>query len=442
MPDPIASQFQMLTQQVQSKGLAQLLQNGPLSGRVLSQLANGKTNINFQGQNFTIDIKGKMDPGQQIIARLVDGKIQLDIIPQKGDTNQTQGQARSITTLLANMGISSSNAQPIAQALIQAGIPLDQTVLNELIKILPQADANQAAALAFIFSRGIPINPSIASLISNLFAPKPKLSVSNEKIFSQFKSLEEEMDEEDDPVLSSDQRKKFRELRKDFEQQLSRFHHAAQNTDQEDIEEQIRLALTSPEALIESSTSVNPKSYNEAIVRLLLFLLEIHPTLQISKHSESIQSLIHELTHVHESLSAQILQNQPPQGEHSNSPVYVQIPYMLEEQHFNIELLYQPNKHRPQESGSFDLTLELSNLGPMHINLLWDKPNLSISMTVTDPDIQDYLQGLTDQLSEGLTKQGFHIKNIGIKVGEIPKTLNPNIEQSSPTNLSGLDIRA
>lgn len=447
MVDPVASQqAQILSQLTKSPALKSLLQQGDARGTVLSSQGNGKTVISFQGRLISLDLpQQNLQQGQQVLAKLVGDQLSLQLLPsqkQAGSGPETAA-SKPLATVLANMGLSGSNVEVIAQAMLNAGIPLDRNAIKELANVLPQIQQHQLDALSFLMNRGLPISQSILFWVAHLLTPKTKPHQSLEKLINTMKEWEAEVDEEEEPIITDDARRNLRKQRENLEQRLPHFqsHSDSANREElEDMEEHIRSLLASPEAILQHELSFGKDSLGEILVQLLTQLLDIYPQLAGTKHAEQLFSLINQTMSVHETLAGQALQNLPQQDPQAAPVFFIQIPVREQNEFKNLELRYKP-QDEDQKAGTLDLRFDLSNLGPMTISLQWHHPNISLSFLVSDEKIREFLEPALDQLQNALTEMNFHVTSLSVKVGNVPETLKPIDESQTFKGKSGFDIR-
>ena len=443
MVDPIASQAQFIAQKALSGGLEALLKQGPLQGRVQSQQAGGKTNFVFNGRSYSLDVQGSnLKPGDAVLAKLVNGRLALELLSRSGDASAQQTATtagRSIPTALANMGLNSPNVQMLAQALVQAGIPLDQNALKELAQVLPQLSSQQISTLSFLFGRGLPVNPAVVSVLTYLFGPKPRIEKSTNNVLSKLDGLDKQLsrkEEGGDSVLDASQRRRLREAH----DALNRTIPSGNPENQEDLEEFLRNALASPEALIQQNLTGQIASFSEAVVQLLTLLMELWPFFENSQYASLFRSLMEEVKTLHETLSVQSIQNLPPQSNEGYHPFFIQIPIDENGKKKQLELKYTP-KGKDKKSGNLDLRLDMSGLGPMRVSIQWDHPRVSVSLVVSSNEVRDFIQPLLDDLQEHLQQKGFQVQTLGVVVGEVSETLQPQ-EELTNSPINGFDIRA
>ena len=447
MVDPIASQAQIITQQALNSGLSALLKQGPQSG-TLAQSTGGKMALLIQGRTFTLDMQGaNLKSGDAVLARLVDGKLVLEQQGRSADPTSaaSTSASRSLGAVLANLGVSGSNSQILAQAFLQAGIPLDQTALKDLAQFLPQLSSGNVAALSFLFSRGIATSPPIVAMLTHMFSPKPEIAKTTNNVLAKLKSLEKKLDaepdDEGDAILNASQRRRLREAHGAMQHNMLPMHDQTDPKQEKELEDFLRAALASPEALLLQNPGMDIKTFGEAIIQLLSLLLTLQPLFELSPHAAAFASLFQDVQTLHESLIAQAIHNLPPQSSESAYPVFVQIPYMDNDEERQLELRFTP-KDKKKKNGAIDLRLDLSNLGPMHIAIQWDHPHISLNIVVTNPEIQQFIQSALDELKTTLQDNGFDIQSIGVNVGEVARTLKPIHDNQKTINARGLDIRA
>ncbi|MEW6238591.1 MAG: flagellar hook-length control protein FliK [Candidatus Omnitrophota bacterium] len=442
MPDAIRVQSPpTLTASAQSSGLANLLKAGSLMGTVLSQTED-KTVVSFQGRPYPIDVKGlDMKPGQQVLARLVGDQIQLELRPEESQ-NSAASASRTLGSTLANMGLPQANAQFIAQALLAAGIPLDRAVLNELSQMLRNLTGDQISALSFLFSRGLPVSESLVSFIAHLFAQRRQPAQTADRLLTELQELEEELDKDDDEKsVPPDIRRKLSEFRHLMQSQMPSLRDSSSQKFQEALEEYLRSALKSPEAFIQNAGGEEVKSFGELAVRLLSLLLELQPLFETTKHGDAIHSLIEQAKTLHESLSVQALRNLPSQEDGNAAFFFLQVPLRGDGETKNLELLYKP-KGQDKKSASIEFRVEMSKLGPIHADMQWNRPKLTLHLTASQEKARQFLETALDELKEALIRKGFVIDGAFVKTGEIPDTLQPENPTAFPISSKGLDVRA
>ncbi|MBD3268325.1 hypothetical protein GF373_16790, partial [bacterium] len=427
MLDPLAgANAQLISAQAKAEGLAALLKGGAQTGTVVSQQADGKATISFQGKSYTLNTQGMdLQAGRQVLARLVGDQILLQLLPQKGEGQAAAGGAeasRGLATQLANMGVTESNAQVIAQALLKAGMPLDQTALKELANLLPQAQANQMAALSFLMGRGLPINPTIAMYFIQLFSPKPKPSANANKLLDNLKKAERDFEEEDELPISPDQRRELKKRRQDLEHHLPAMRQWIGPHGEQELENHARAALTSPETALLQLQEGGGEGLHTTLVKLLSLLMKLQPFFIGTPHADLFASLIHQATELHETLVGQAVKNLPHQSGDSAPYVFFQIPYMDEGQLRDLDVKYR-EKRKDKKAGVLDVRLEMSKLGPLQVSIQWDHPNLSLSLAVTNEKAAQFLEGALGELKQMLTDKGFHVNSIGVIVADVPDTL-------------------
>ena len=442
MADPVSSQQAVsIAQQAFASGLKTLLQTGAQQGRVLSTQPGGKAVISFGAKPFLIDVQGKpLQPGQEVTARLVGERILIQPQAAQADASlQSAGTGvKSLASVLSNLGISGANAQVIAQAFAQAGIPLDRTALKALTQALPNITEGDIAALTFLLARGLPLSDTIIAFLGRLLAPKGKLSETTEKTLNSLKKLEDKLEdqEEEDTILPLETRRRFGQFREELERRLLSFQNHSNEEFQEEIEDFLRSLLNSPEALLLKG---GKQSFGEWIVRLLTFLHEIAPLLEGTHHASLLSQLIDQTTQLHESLSGQALLNLPALEQDQGAVFYFQAPYRDGEDTRNLEIRYQPGDEEAN-TGSIDFLLEMTRLGPMKIALQWNKPNLSLSILTQEEAVADYLKTGSDELQKALQSLGFHVESIGVHTGMVPDSLAPKMDSISPQMITGFDI--
>ncbi|HQH71662.1 MAG TPA: flagellar hook-length control protein FliK [bacterium] len=442
MPDPIASPIRLTAQTALSTGLAALLKSGPVTGTVLSHQPGGKTVIAFQGQSYPLHLKGEaLQSGQTVLARMTGEQISLEVMPPSKSPAPVSPPG-SLSSLLATLGISGKSARALAQAFMQAGIPLDRQALREMARLLPNVSESQVSALSFLFSRGLPISPMLVQWISQILTPKPRLDSQLGGVLTRLQELLKSWDEGGGPEIPLSQREPLREALSDLVRLLPSLPDLAQES-QEDLIRELEIlfqnAAASPEILIQRHAGPESRSVQEAVVRLLAQLLSLQPMMEKTSQADEFTTLLNQVKILHETFAQAALQNLPPPSEPAAYPVYLQIPFREGETTRELEARYTPRQANGR-SGTLDLRLDLSRLGPLLIAIQWDAPRISVSIVVTHPGIQEYLNPFIPELTEQLRERGLQVLSTGVVTGKVPETLKAE-EIPVSGAMRGLDVR-
>lgn len=442
MPDAINPQHVLaMTKTSLSANLVRLLESGSQTGRVLSQQAGGKTAVSIQGRVFHLDLKGSAaKPGDQLMLRLAGDQI---VVEQKGQGKNTSSQsqaARSLTNTLSNMGLNQPNVKVIAQALLQAGMPLQQHALQELAQQLQNLSQNQLSTLAFLFSRGLPVSESLVSLFAGLFSQRSHIGPKTEKVLNSLREWIDELEEGDDESISEPGLKQLREHLKHLETKIPLLHPYSDQQFEEELKQLIQTALTTPEASLQEGKSDMMKSLSESLLRLYLLLLELKPHLENTPQADKLNGLIEHVKSLHENLSTQVLQNLPPQEAGQSAPIYLQLPFKEGDQNRELELVYKP-KHDKEKAGSLDLRFELTHFGAVSAGFVWNHPQLTIDLVFEKEEFVEFVSSAADELKQALNDKGFQVSAINIKTGEVPDTLEPENSLLLSSTEQGFDVR-
>ncbi|MDX9754956.1 MAG: flagellar hook-length control protein FliK [bacterium] len=440
MLDPLISQRgRLIAQQALAAGLDTLLKSGPQTGTVLSNPGGGKTVIVFAGKPFPLDLKGPpLEPGQQVLARLIDGKLVLELLPPKSGASlpgSSEG-GRTLAGILAGMGVQGANAPFIAQAFLQAGMPLDPAVLQEFSSLLPNLTQDQILSLSFLLSRGLPIQPQLVFFLFQLFSKQSLPTPSPSRLIKDLKKAESQLD--DEPIEGAVKRK-LKELRQRLEEKIMPLRDEGGEAFEDELHRRFSENLTAPEAQLANGEESD--SMGGAIVELLSLLYQIQAHMAISRFTELFGAIFHEANRLYEHLLFQNLRNLPVQN--ADVPVvYFQLPFREDQHERSLDVLYR-EKRKNKKGGTLDLRLELTNLGPMRISIQWDHPHLSLTLLVTEPQVALFLEPLMQQLKESLQQKGFAVSAVRVAVGAVPDSLREEVEEGGIIlPRGGVDFRA
>jgi hypothetical protein len=421
-----------------------LLKAGPQTGTVLSTQSAGKAVVSFMGKPFPVETKGlNLQPGQQVLAQLVGDKLLLQVVQQQGQPQAGAEGARSLSAQLANLGLTQPQAQAVAQAFLKAGIPLEQTALKDLSTLLSSIQSNQSSALSMLLSRGLPVNPAILTYFFQVFAPKPKPSTNLTKLMNTLKKAEKKLDEdgEDDLPITPDDRRQLKDRRRALEQEIPSLRQLARDQGGEELPKQFQNALASPEANLINRGNTGQEPLSASLVRLLSLLIKLEAALANTQHQALFQSLVQDTKDLHQQFIAQAVKNLPRQTGEPAPNLFVQIPYMEDGEIKDFEAHYQ-ERSKDKKSGKLDLRFDLTNLGPIRASIQWEHPNISVTLTVTENNVENYLTEALGQLNEMLTQKGFHVVSLNVQTGDIPQSLAEEVEEEPSLPAKGLDLKA
>jgi hypothetical protein len=447
MLDPLlTNQAQFISQKALSGGLVALLKAGSQTGTVLSSQENGKAIISFQGKPFPLQIKGlTLQQGQEVLAKLIDGRVSLQLLQSQGETHtpSSAGEGRSIANILSGLGLPQSHAAFVAQAFLQAGIPLDQTALKELVRLLPNLQSSHIATLSFLLGRGIEINPSILLYFFQILSPRPKPAQNTGKILDNLKKLKEDLDEEEEEIVPKDKKSELRKYHQLIQEQVIPLHRHNTPDFNQQLEDLLNKNLRTPEFDLVYGLK-NQDTLGALLVKLLQLLFQLQPYLHDTRHAALLASLIQQATDLHQSSIASAVRNLPHQQGDAQPSLFLQIPIQDQEECKDLELLYQ-KKDKENKSGTLDIRLDLTRLGPMKVSFQWQHPKLSLHVVVTNEKVEQFLTAHLETLQTMLTQKGFHVMGLTVHVGNVPDTLEPDentlpMPQSTPS--LGLDVRA
>jgi gas vesicle protein len=121
------------------------------------------------------------------------------------------------------------------------------------------------------------------------------LTESTNKFLDSIKKFEEDLEDEEEPVISDETRQKLKKHRETLEERIPHFqsHSQAANKDElEEMEDYLHSLLASPEAIIQNQLAFGKGSLGEELVRLLALLMGLPTQLAASRHAETRSSLI------------------------------------------------------------------------------------------------------------------------------------------------------
>ena len=433
MPDPVSHpQAQAIAQSAKASGLAKLLQGGPMKGQVLSS-ASGKAEVLIGGKQYTLPTKGQaLRSGQQVLARLIGGQISLAPFSSAAPQTDTS-QGKAVASQLQQLGVQGANAQVIAQALLQAGVPLNKTVLMELAKMLPQIGGDQVASLVFLLSRGLPVNAAMTAWFTYILKPRPSMEKSFERLRGALKDFiggRELLDSLPTELLDA-----LDEIGEQLERRFANMQGQSSADFEKEIAEWFKRALST----LESRMQGGKGDPDDVLLRLIRILQQLKPHIQDVELLERWQALHEAAREAHESITTQAVKNLTQQS--AEAPVFFgQVPVTVDGEKHTLEFRYRRNANH--EGGVLELRVELSALGPIYTHMIWRKPSLRVAVNVESEPVKLYLEQTLDELADALSTQGFQLDSLKINLGAIPDSLEPEDEAEADQFVSGLDMRA
>lgn len=434
-----------VTQSSLSGGLQQLLQSGSQRG-VVQNGSDGKAFVTIKGFQLPLQTnqspgsnQANLQPGQQVTVRLQNGQILIEpVITKPASTpEQATESARTISTILSQLGVSSPQAQVVSHALLQSNIPLNTQVILDLAQAFPQLNPESMQALIFLISRRLPISDSMLYWMTRMNTRRENIGKLAQSVSNDMDELQHQL--EDD---GSDEIQQIRGNLGDFQDQLQREFLGFQQSERDDIEDDlshsVKHALVSAESIL-SGNSTESQNLSETIVRLLAYLLQLQGQLESSPQSLLLQELTAKVEALQEALSAQSMHNIPAVDSDDMQPVFLSLPLWKDHEGEQLELLYKPSGDN-QNAGTMDLRVELSNLGALHLHLGWHHPQLNVGINTERKEVKEFLDDHVDDLKDGLSSIGFQVNQVNIHQTEIPSTLKP---EPNPlhAHLSGIDVK-
>lgn len=441
MVDPLTPHFRAsVSQNSLSGGLQQLLQSG--SQRGLVQHSNdGKVFVNIKG--FALPLPANqtaLSSGQAVTVRLQNGQIFVEpVISKTTAAPELNTEAtRTISSILSQLGIDTPQAQTVAQAMVQNNIPLNTTVIQELAQTFPQINPETLQSLIFLISRRLPISDAMLYWFIRLTSRRENTGKLTQAVIEDMDGLREQLASQDDEVIQQIH-SNLGGFQDQLHQQFLAFQQTASSELEDELKHAVQNALVSAEAVLLNFVE-NRTALAETVVRLLAYLMELQQQLEQTPHVPLLHDLTEKVEALQEALTAQSLQLLPQVDGHELPSIFVKIPVWKDDGAGEMELLYKPSGS-DSRSGSVDLRIEMSNLGPVQIHIGWQHPNLNLGLMVQHQEVKEFLQEHQHVLQDGLSQLGFQIRQIHVQQAQIPSTIQPEIHHSLHTNLSGIDLR-
>ncbi len=441
MPDAIPSHsLQLWVQGGFSKSLQTLLKGGAQQATVLNHSAGGKLTLILQGQTFTLETKGTgFKPGNQVMLRMSGERVIIQSRVRSSSHEAKTVSAKTLASTLTAMGVSSEQSQPLARAMIQAGMPLEPQVLKTLTDLLGKIFSEQTAGLTYLLSRGFVITPSLVSVLTRLFSNRQRPGEATHRLLLGLSGLLSDLDELEEPLIRPHHRDQLGDLLHQLHERIPTFSSSTNTPSEEEWAELIRSVLTTSEALLQKHGAEGKNSFAELHLRLLILLHELKPMVEGTAQEAKWRALLSQAQEAYEALASQSLRNQPLQDSFQ-TPIYLQLPISLDDEQQTLELLYI-SKDSGNKSGNLDLRLDLSSLGPLFISIQWSQQSLTLSLVCESENVSNFLQDSVHMLESTLREKGFVVQAIHVHVDEIPTTLEPKNSPPPSFSQEGLDIR-
>ena len=445
MTDPIQPPSgQILAQQALTRGLQNLLQSGPQRGLVTQVQPDGRVTLQLQAGSYQVQLESNtLRPGQAVLLRLAGEQVVIEFLADRSESPPSSPPVpRTLSNLLAQWGLSGAPPEIIAQALLQSGIPLEQTVLRDLAQLLPNVQTDALFALVFLLSRRFPISESLVLLLAQIFSRRPRVGESTNKILQNLERLEEELEEGDGEKEEVQEiRRNLHQFRHEMEQFVIPLRPEADPEYAEELAAAIQQLLQTVEALLGGKIQAGPASLQETLLRLLAYLLTLQTTLAGTPYHPWIMQLIEQVKELQESLHGQILRNVSPADKDAPHVFYFQLPLREGDKIKHLEVRYE-SKNRDRQSGTLDLRIELSGLGPLLISLQWQHPWLSITLVTPSTDVRTWLERELEALKESLQQLGYQVMQLNVVQREIPDSLQPEDLETGLRIPAGVDLKA
>ncbi len=441
MVDPLSSLIRTaVTQRSLSGGLQALLQSGAQRGQV-QQHNSGQLFVNIKGFQLPLSsTSGSLQAGQFVNIQLQGGQILIEPLLSQtaSQSNFSAETARTISTILSQMGIQNPQAEVIAQAMLQSNIPLNRSVLQELVQIFPQLHPESMQALIFLISRRIPLSESMLFWVSRLFSRRENSGKLAQSITNDIGELQEQvggLDIENVGQIQSG----LGGFQQNLKQEFLPLEEESMDELDEDVKQALSKALVSAEAIFSGGTRFD-HHLAETVSRLLSFLMALQQQYEAMGKLPLFQELLAKVEALQETLAVQSLENLPEHDTEHPPSFFVKMPIWKDHEADQLEIMFK-RIDADQKSGSVDLRFELSKLGPLHARIGWQHPTINIVIHVEDLSIARYLNEHVDVLKKGLRQAGFQTGRIEASQHEVPSTLQPVGANSLHTNLSGIDLR-
>lgn len=465
MSSPILGNFQSVPDAPNLNALARLLQGGSLPGRIVADLGGGRASVNLGGQILHLNLGlAKIPVGQSLVARMMGGQLQIALTQSAGSSSTEAAaqlglvSARNMASMLGDLGLPASMTNTaVTTALIAAGMPLSREVIAALAAVLGEMEAGQAAALAFLLGRGFPIAPEILANTQRLLQQRPNLGDSLAKILQGLSGLDRDLEELGEGVIPVSRRQSFQE----HQENLARHQHQwDQKGDEEndvgedepspvkpppveDFQQEERDRLTAPESRLAQGQPPAKESFPGALLLLIADLMKLQTELEAMGLGINLTSLLSLARETFEAIAGERLLNAPDRDPDSPPVFFLAIPIRWENRDSTLELLYKQRSRCKEDGGDLIIRLDLSQTGPLRIQLGWREAMLSIGVRVESSKIAQEIEPHLQQLKEALVKSGFRVSQVSVDTGPVPESLRDEIipQVGPPQATRGLDVR-
>ncbi len=463
--DPIAGQLLNLSNTAADTSLARLLSGGSQAGRILGDLGGGKASVLLGGRVFQLDLgMARIPVGQALLARLVGGQLQISLTgSQTGSGSQSANQlgtvaARPMAAILGEFGLPSSvTNSAVASALMAAGMPLTRDVILALARALGEVEQDQSGALAFLLGRGLPISPEMLANTSRLLSQRFTLGDSLAKIMQGLRGLDESLEELGEDIIPISRKQRFQEHGEQLAKHRQSWPQPESSGDEDNLEESKPAAAEladklekqegehrkNPEAAIVAG---KPPDQNDLAGVLLLLqqdLAALQALIDAQGLNINLTSLLVLTQDTYEALAGERLGNIPKKDSDTPPVYYFSVPIQFEGEDRTLEFLFRQYSNRKEEGGDLILRFELSNLGPIRLQLGWREGMVTFTMRVQDEPTAESVRPELEKLQQALLGAGFRTGQLRVQSGYVPETLREEIDPDfvPPEDPQGLDVR-
>ncbi len=441
--------FNVDIQKLLDAGLSKMASGRSVSGQIVADEGGGRATVNIGGRQLSLFLgAGKVNVGQSFTAQLSQGRLVINLGNQQTSVSVSNlvGQSAKppLASVLSNMGAPTTPAaQNIAQALMSAGMRLSAEVISALTQALPQVTAQDVPALAFLFGRGLPVSPQTTATTQRLLKNRSKVGEGLGELDRGLSRLQKQLDSAEDRVTAIKHRDDLEDRRQNLKQHFAEWQGGGEGEKEElakEIEKSVQTQASSAEAARFSGAGGAQLAL--ALYDLYLHLIQMQELGLLGQESQ-IASLLNQINELYESLAGQNLRNLP-QNNPEHPPVYFfQVPIVIDGEERTLELYYRQHSRNPEDGGTLVMRLELSQLGPIKVALDLREGMLSVTLTVTQPELKEAIESELDQLRESLAASGLKVASVGVVYGTVPSTLREEVPEAmpSPQPAHGLDLR-
>jgi len=166
--------------------LSDLARLGEQEGSVLRQLADGRTQVRIGTRTVDLELGRDLDIGTRFTARLVQGKLILNLAPDTAAYSVHQRvfdpgvrepalevAVRSLVQNLQDLGLTGDRGNlAVAQAILMAGVPLVRDLIERLRRRLGEISGSEIDALAVLLRKRVPFDGDLVRSLGRTLETK------------------------------------------------------------------------------------------------------------------------------------------------------------------------------------------------------------------------------------------------------------------------------